>query len=47
VASIILPGITVGKNSFVAAGAIVRQSVPAGKLVAGVPAVIKKDLNEK
>ena len=46
VASIILPGITIGKNSFVAAGAVVRQSVPNGKLVAGVPAKIKRDLDE-
>lgn len=46
VASIILPGVTVGKNSFVAGGAVVRQSVSSGKLVAGVPAQIKKSFNE-
>lgn len=44
VGSIILPGITVGKNSLVAAGAVVRENVPSGKMVAGVPAQVKKDL---
>jgi len=47
VASIILPGITIGKNSLIAAGAVVRKSVPACKMVAGVPAEIKKSLHEK
>lgn len=47
VASIVLPGVTIGKNSFVAGGAVVTKSIPSGKLVAGVPAVIKKTLHEK
>jgi UDP-2-acetamido-3-amino-2,3-dideoxy-glucuronate N-acetyltransferase len=34
----ILPGVTLGEYSFVAAGAVVRTSVPAYALVAGVPA---------
>lgn len=34
----ILPGITVGAGSFVAAGAVVTADVPARTLVAGVPA---------
>ena len=42
--STILPGITIGKESLVAAGAVVRTDVPSRKMVAGVPAVIKKDL---
>ena len=46
VASIILPGVTIGKHSFVAGGAVVRNSVPSNKLVAGVPAEIKKNLDE-
>ncbi len=45
--SIILPGITIGKNSLVAAGSVVRQSVPNNVMVAGVPAQVKKKLNEK
>ncbi len=44
VSSVILPGITIGKESLVAAGAVVRKSVPNSKMVAGVPAVIKKSL---
>jgi acetyltransferase-like isoleucine patch superfamily enzyme len=39
----ILPGVTVGENSVVAAGAVVTKDVPANTLVAGVPAkIIKK-----
>ena len=36
--SIILPGITIGKESFVAAGSVVTQNVPSNTLAAGVPA---------
>jgi len=42
--STILPGVIIGKESLVAAGAVVRIDIPDGKMVAGVPAVIKKDL---
>lgn len=38
----ILPKITIGKNTIVAAGAVVTEDVPDNCLVAGVPAVIKK-----
>ena len=39
----IMPGVTVGENAVVAAGAIVTKDVPANTVVAGVPAqVIKK-----
>jgi acetyltransferase-like isoleucine patch superfamily enzyme len=39
----ILPGVTIGVNSVVAAGSIVTKDVPANTLVAGIPAkVIKK-----
>jgi maltose O-acetyltransferase len=34
----ILPGVTIGKGSVVAAGSLVTQSVPANRLVGGVPA---------
>lgn len=41
--AIILPGVTIGKNAVVAAGAIVTHDVPPHTLVAGAPAkVIKK-----
>ncbi len=36
--SIILPGVTIGKRSFVAAGAVVTKDVKPATLVAGVPA---------
>ena len=35
---VILPGVAVGKGSFVAAGSVVVDDVPPGTLVAGVPA---------
>jgi acetyltransferase-like isoleucine patch superfamily enzyme len=34
----ILPGVTIGRESFVAAGSVVTESVPPRTLVAGVPA---------
>ena len=37
-ASIILPGVTIGQNSFVAAGSVATKNVPANTLVGGVPA---------
>jgi len=41
--SVILPGVTVGENSVVAAGSLVTKDVPADTVVGGVPArVIKK-----
>ena len=42
--SIILPGITIGECSIVAAGSVVTKDVPPNSLVAGVPAVIKREL---
>lgn len=41
--AVILPGVTIGNHSVVAAGAVVTKDVPPHSLVAGVPAkVIKK-----
>lgn len=40
----ILPGITIGENAMVGAGAVVTKDVPAGMLVAGNPARIIKEL---
>ncbi|MBN7275374.1 sugar O-acetyltransferase [Ligilactobacillus pobuzihii] len=42
--STILPGVTVGKNSIVAAGSIVTKDIPANTVVAGNPARIIKHL---
>lgn len=39
----ILPGVTIGENSIVAAGAVVNKDVPANTIVGGIPAkIIKK-----
>ncbi len=38
----ILPGVTIGENSIVAAGAVVSRDVPANTVVAGVPAKVVK-----
>ena len=40
--SVILAGVTVGDGAVVAAGAVVREDVPAYAVVTGVPATIKK-----
>jgi acetyltransferase-like isoleucine patch superfamily enzyme len=45
IGSIILPGIILDEKCMVAAGSVVTKSIPSMKLVAGVPGVIKKDLN--
>ena len=48
--AVVLEGVTVGKGSVVAAGAVVVRDVPPGVVVAGVPAkVIKRvgDIKEK
>ena len=39
----ILPKVHIGKNSVVAAGAVVNKDVPANVMVAGIPAVVKKE----
>lgn len=40
----ILPGITVGENSVVAAGAVVTKDVPANTVVAGNPAQVVREI---
>jgi acetyltransferase-like isoleucine patch superfamily enzyme len=36
--AVLLPGVSVGQNTFVGAGAVVMRSVPAGVIVVGAPA---------
>ena len=38
--SIIMPGVTIGENSIVGAGAVVTKDVPSNSVVAGVPAKV-------
>jgi sugar O-acyltransferase (sialic acid O-acetyltransferase NeuD family) len=42
----ILPKINVGCNTIVAAGSVVTQNIPDNCMVAGIPAIIKKELPE-
>jgi acetyltransferase-like isoleucine patch superfamily enzyme len=41
----ILPGVTVGENSIVAAGAVVNKDVPANTIVGGVPAKVLRAID--
>lgn len=45
-AATILPGVTVGENAIVAAGAVVSRDVPDNTIVGGVPAKVIKSINE-
>jgi galactoside O-acetyltransferase len=40
----VLAGVTIGPGSFVAAGSVVTADVPAGVLVAGVPARVVRPI---
>ena len=42
--AVVLPGVTIGQHSVVAAGAVVTNDVPPHSLVAGVPAKIIKQI---
>ena len=45
--AIVLKGVTVGRNSIVAAGSVVARDVPANVVVAGSPARVVKELDEE
>lgn len=42
----ILPGVTIGENSIVAAGAVVSKNVPDNTIVGGIPAKFIKTIND-
>ena len=44
--AIILPGITIGKNSIIGAGAMVTKDVPDERLIIGNPGKDKKSVRE-
>jgi acetyltransferase-like isoleucine patch superfamily enzyme len=44
-AATILPGVTIGENAVVAAGAVVSKDVPANTIVGGVPAKVIKSID--
>ena len=44
-AATILPGVTIGENAVVAAGAVVSKDVPANSVVGGVPAKFIKTID--
>lgn len=41
---VLLPGVEVGEEAFVAAGALVTKDVPSAKIVAGLPARVWRDV---
>jgi len=44
--AVVLEGVRVGRGSVVAAGAVVTKNVPAGVVVAGVPAAVVKSVKD-
>ena len=46
IAATIMPGVTVGENSIVSAGAVVTKDVSPNTIVAGVPAKVIKTIEE-
>lgn len=45
--AVVLEGVRIGEGSVVAAGAVVTENVPSGVMVAGMPAKIIKNIDDK
>lgn len=43
----VLPGVTIGTNSIIAAGAVVTKDVPDNSIAGGIPARVIKDVGEE
>jgi len=44
---VLVPGVEIGEEAFVAAGAVVTADVPARKVVMGVPARLVRDVPDE
>ena len=44
--AILLPGVTVGRNAVIGAGAVVTRHVPADTIVAGNPATVIREIEQ-
>jgi len=45
--AIVCPGVTIGKDTVVGAGAVVTRDLPAGVVAAGVPARVLREIDER
>jgi maltose O-acetyltransferase len=45
--AIVCPGMTIGDDTVVGAGAVVTRDLPAGVLAAGVPARVLREIDER
>jgi maltose O-acetyltransferase len=45
--AIICPGVTIGEDTVVGAGAVVTRDLPAGVVAAGVPARVLREIDER
>lgn len=43
---IVLPGVTIGSNSVIAAGSVVSRDIPAGVLAAGTPCRVLREITQ-
>ena len=42
----VLPGVSIGDDSVIAAGSVVTRDIPSGVLAAGIPCRVLRKLNE-
>jgi maltose O-acetyltransferase len=45
--AIVCPGVTIGENTVVGAGAVVTRDLPAGVVAAGVPARVRREIDDR